>query len=478
MHRASIVLTALIITACLAAAALPARAASCTCPETPDPEIPSGPFSTALQLSEIYPAPASGEEEFIELYNAGTSAVDLAGWMLSDASGKMHTISGDDYATTSVRAHGYFIVPYSNSKLYLNNGGDSVGLYQPDETLLDSVSYENAKSGMSWSRFGSEWSWTDEASEGMSNIEPVIAEEDEPEDGEGQTDEKKQKEEDETEDLLAIEAFRELNNDDEAIIEGVVTVLPDTFGSQYFYIQDETAGIQVYSYYKYFPDMEIGDRVRVRGVRAETRNESRIKISAEEDIVVLGNDDVPEATFINEIEEKHEGMLVQVAGTVTEKSGSSVFLDDEVKIVLKAGASIDKSLFEVETGIAVVGIVGQYDEEYRLMPRSDDDVLGDDPENFELIPAATASGFDTSTISSDQGEKQQYALYIILAAAAATIITGSSIVKHREKLFTAIRRQPNQTKNAPKQERVSTIFDAAQKKEGARGEVASKGRRR
>ncbi len=68
-------------------------------PETPEPETPSGPIPTyALFISEVLADPPSGaagdanqdgqrdgyEDEFIELYNADTKPISLAGWHLGD----------------------------------------------------------------------------------------------------------------------------------------------------------------------------------------------------------------------------------------------------------------------------------------------------------------------------------------------------------------------------------------------------------
>ncbi len=68
-------------------------------PETPEPETPSKPKPThALFISEVLADPPAGaagdanrdgqrdgyEDEFIELYNAGSASVDISGWRLGD----------------------------------------------------------------------------------------------------------------------------------------------------------------------------------------------------------------------------------------------------------------------------------------------------------------------------------------------------------------------------------------------------------
>ena len=69
-------------------------------PETPEPETPPEPTPTyALFISEVLADPPSGaagdanqdgqrstyEDEFIELYNAGSASVDISGWRLGDS---------------------------------------------------------------------------------------------------------------------------------------------------------------------------------------------------------------------------------------------------------------------------------------------------------------------------------------------------------------------------------------------------------
>src|SRR3989338_2243702 len=96
----------------------------------------AGPYSTAIQLSELLPNPSTSEteDEFIELYNSGDEEVDLTGWQLVDESGQTHTIDG------SIGAKRYYAWYRSDTKISLNNTGDTISLLQPDGTELDSIS--------------------------------------------------------------------------------------------------------------------------------------------------------------------------------------------------------------------------------------------------------------------------------------------------------------------------------------------------
>ena len=46
---------------------------------------------------------------------------------------------------------------------------------------------------------------------------------------------------------ISIKDFRNLQNFQTATVEGVVTVLPNTFGSNIFFIQDKTGGVNIYA---------------------------------------------------------------------------------------------------------------------------------------------------------------------------------------------------------------------------------------
>lgn len=86
---------------------------------------------TALLINEIYPAPRTGEKEWIELYNPNSAAVDLTGWKLTDNSSTT-TLYG---AINAVR----FV--YWEFKGVLNNDGDIITLYRPDGSLADQIIY-------------------------------------------------------------------------------------------------------------------------------------------------------------------------------------------------------------------------------------------------------------------------------------------------------------------------------------------------
>lgn len=97
----------------------------------------------AVRLNEVYPAPPSGEEEWIELYNEEATESSLNGFSLTDE--KNNNLS---FTQSSVPAHGYIVVTSTN---ILNNDGDTVTLKNSEGTVIGSMSYSaNPGSGKSY----------------------------------------------------------------------------------------------------------------------------------------------------------------------------------------------------------------------------------------------------------------------------------------------------------------------------------------
>jgi len=102
-------------------------------------------FAT-LKLNEIYPAPLTGEDEWVELYNNENEILDISNYQLLDLAGNKIKIS-----TESASPFG-FVSAISSS--VLNNSGDTVYLYKcPEKQLIDYKTYPNANPTISFGRF-------------------------------------------------------------------------------------------------------------------------------------------------------------------------------------------------------------------------------------------------------------------------------------------------------------------------------------
>jgi len=100
-------------------------------------------------ISEIYPAPLSGESEWIELVNVGTEPVDITGWNLWDqlaSPSLLYTFT----EPTILPSKSFRVMALPSQKL--NNSGDAVLLYDPAVGVADEVWFTSINNGKSWQR--------------------------------------------------------------------------------------------------------------------------------------------------------------------------------------------------------------------------------------------------------------------------------------------------------------------------------------
>lgn len=119
-------------------------------------------------LNEVLPKPGTGasapaDKEFIELYNNGSTPVDVAGWRISEISGlseEFYTIVGSGAGTgeietyggsTTIAPGGMIVLRWPGSASRLNDSGDTVRLYE-GTTLLDTYTYGTSAAGKSHAR--------------------------------------------------------------------------------------------------------------------------------------------------------------------------------------------------------------------------------------------------------------------------------------------------------------------------------------
>lgn len=89
----------------------------------------------ALRINEVYPAPPSGEQEWVELYNDENTTFDLSSYTLTDETGKPLTISD-----STIGPFGY-IIAISTNVLNNSSPGDTVTLKTTGDQQVDIVSY-------------------------------------------------------------------------------------------------------------------------------------------------------------------------------------------------------------------------------------------------------------------------------------------------------------------------------------------------
>jgi hypothetical protein len=126
--------------------------------------------TASVQISEVYPSPSGTQEEFVELFNSGETPVNLRFYRLDDREGGSKPyIFGDK----TIPAGGFLVLYQSQTKIRLNNDGDSVRWLAPDNKVLDSLVYSESQKGKSLSWFGwlvgGGWQWTSLITPGVEN---------------------------------------------------------------------------------------------------------------------------------------------------------------------------------------------------------------------------------------------------------------------------------------------------------------------
>ncbi|WP_226642998.1 DUF4350 domain-containing protein [Mesobacillus subterraneus] len=213
-------------------------------------------------------------------------------------------------------------------------------------------------------------------------------------------------------------------------VEGVVTVDNGVLGTQKnnFYIQDETAGINIFGFYDSGLKIVRGDKLRITGKLIQYNGLTELEATAITRVDEGQAIPAPKSVSIMDLNtfavaEPLEGSLVRFEGKVSSVAASqtnwNVTLVDEnnksttVRVMDKTGIKADE-VFENGKSYAVTGIVGQYTSNathvsgYQVFPRDMMDVtaqLAIDHEpltevyedtNVEFV--AKASGAESVTV--------------------------------------------------------------------------------
>jgi len=89
-------------------------------------------------IKEFLPNPIGKdtEGEYIKLANNKQETINLTGWQIKDASGKIFKLSGYE-----LEAEAELNLPYSKTKISLNNDGETVYLLDAAGKIIDELSY-------------------------------------------------------------------------------------------------------------------------------------------------------------------------------------------------------------------------------------------------------------------------------------------------------------------------------------------------
>lgn len=130
------------------------------------------PSQEGLLISELYPSPNKGQDEFVEIYNNSNRNINLTGAELLVGNKK---ISLPNFLLS---AGGYYVLSGKALKLPLANSGKNIQLISNQGEILDEVVYTKAPVGQSYSLFDDEYEWTTTVTPKAMNVlsKPVLKE--------------------------------------------------------------------------------------------------------------------------------------------------------------------------------------------------------------------------------------------------------------------------------------------------------------
>ncbi len=123
---------------------------------TPTPTLYQ--YSQDIFINEFLPWPANEAKEWVELFNAGSATVNIAGWQIDDADNS--TSPQAIPANTDITPGEFLVITFNKNTL--NNDGDKVRLLWPDDQVVHAVSYDKAKQGQAVAKFDAGWLWTNQ----------------------------------------------------------------------------------------------------------------------------------------------------------------------------------------------------------------------------------------------------------------------------------------------------------------------------
>jgi uncharacterized protein YdeI (BOF family)/plastocyanin len=345
----------------------------------------SGSFSSDVIINEFLPNPEGSDNqgEFIEIFNEGSETVDLFGWQLDDEEGGSSPYTIPD--GTSIVAGEYLVFYREATGISINNSGDAVRLLYPNGNVADEVRYEgSAREGEAYAQDSAgSWKWTNTPTPGKANVidEPGGEEENASSSASSSSSGSSSTSSSTLEGVkeLTIKQAKAQSKNTQVKVRGIVTVPPDVLNSTYFYIQDSTAGVQIYFSKKDFPGLKLGDYVEVVGKVSERSREKKINVQDKEDMKVISHKNLPEPAFVKtgDVKEPFEGQLIRVTGQITRSSGNTFYIDDgsgEIKVYIQKSTGIKKPDWKKGDWVTITGIVGETSSGYRVMPRYQEDL--------------------------------------------------------------------------------------------------------
>ncbi|MBI4437343.1 lamin tail domain-containing protein [Candidatus Uhrbacteria bacterium] len=407
------------------------------------PENVSVPYTgaTTLRFSLLYPN-ATGDdktEEYLEIKNTGTESIDLSGWTIEDGSTDRYTFS----ESRIVQPGELVRIPRTESSIALNNTGDTLELLDPNEGVMDTVTYGSAAKGSTYAFMNGAWTWSGsvvspEVTEQTTVPETSVPTISTPATKTSETSSSPTAsvalvstaptttstasttaEVTKTVTSSTVEQSKAFTDGTRVALKGTVTALPGTLSRQFFYLEDATGGIQVYLYDGAFPEVSLGETVRIVGELSTSHGERRVKLVSQASLTRTTTETFVSAQAfpIQGLEEGLVGSLLTVKGIVQSRESGKLVLEEgasELVVYLKSEPEVDANRFERGDRLTVTGILTSYDGTLRIRPRTDADIVIDEQ-------AAAALALTTDETGSLLSAPQAFTGLILLVATACAL---------------------------------------------------------
>lgn len=381
-------------------------------PESDEPEASfEAEYSTAIVFNELLPNPEGADttDEFIELRNTGLESTDLRGWKITDTKSYFQFKE-----STVIEAGDQLLLTRAQTKINLNNAADQLFLIDPAEKIITGVSYAKAPVGESWSRALSdeEWRWTSSLTPGETNeftaVEAIDEETDDPEEVKAKS--------------TPLQTIAEaLTAPLRSAVQLSATVVagPGTFGTAFFYVADESGGIQISSTVFDFPELQPGDIISFTGKVGESAGERKINVSRSDTLAVVGHQTI-EAVALESLTgiEPYHGKLVTVTGTVTGKRNRNIDLqvgESSLTVTAKTPTGLSWKEYSEGDSLTITGVLLTHAAGPVVLPRSAEDITRPEVRGVETTAAPLEQS--STSISAQADHRLVYAA-IGLAVAA------------------------------------------------------------
>lgn len=432
-----------------------------------------------LLINELYPIPATGEDEFVEILNPYNNVIPLNGWALKDGSGAKTPLPDQPLGLGQM-------VVLRNPKGRLNNDGDALSLLAPDGSVNDAVAYgkDGQKAGRAFIRVEDHLELTLRPTPGEPNaLEPLVTpspappptsmppqasptpnaspyalptpppEPDRPGDqgirpppvvaaiarsvaaakplpvasvpaatgAAKPVPRKASVRAAAAASRVTIASLRDLALNKRVLFQAVVSAAPGAIGKQLMAVEDRTGGTVIFQNEGHFPELAVGDRVEVVGLVSTSRGMRRVRLDAKSSVRALAHGEAPEPRETDDPSEEDVGALIRVTGLLT-KAGIET-ATGAVAIRLPA-----QTLAKPGDRVEAAGILVSADGAPKLLPRSAGDL------RVLSTPQAPAAA-----MTKDDGKSRSG---VALAALTIAAVAAFALRPHVQSLITRYAKRP------------------------------------